>query len=107
MESPVAAACLPAPYFAGGAAASVPSWWHSPPYFDVAMIPLRPPANDNPHPEDLCRLRTDEVKRRFVAKIACAAREGHPLRFDSACPSDRRVAQPDGRGRSSPEHPIP
>jgi len=47
------------------------------------MNPPRPPANDNPHPEDLCRLRTSEVKRRFVAKIACAAREGQPpLRFE-------------------------
>ena len=55
------------------------------------MIPPRPQANDNYNPADVFELQMDEVKRRFVAKIACAARGGEGSRF--AAVSDRSVPE--------------
>jgi hypothetical protein len=55
------------------------------------MIPLRPEANDNYNPADVFELQIGEVKRRFVAKIACAARGGEGFRFAAA--SDRSVLE--------------
>ena len=56
------------------------------------MIPPRPQANDNYNPADACELQLGEVKRRFVAKIACAARGGQGSRF--AAMPDRSVPEP-------------
>lgn len=56
------------------------------------MIPPRPQANDNYNPADACELQIGEVKRRFVAKIACAARGGEGSRFAAA--PDRSVPEP-------------
>ena len=56
------------------------------------MISPRPQANDNCNPADACALQIGEVKRRFVARIACAARGGQGSRF--AAVSDRPVPEP-------------
>lgn len=39
------------------------------------MIPHRPQANDNHRPEAVCGVQIDQVKRRFVAKLARTVRE--------------------------------
>jgi len=58
------------------------------------MIPPRPQANDNHNPADACELQMDEVKRRFVARIACAAR-GSPSPGARFAPvPDRHVSDP-------------
>jgi len=60
--------------------------------FDDAMIPPRPQANDNHNPSAACERQIGEVKRRFVARIACAARGGQGSPFAAA--SDRSVPEP-------------
>lgn len=55
------------------------------------MIPPRPQANDNYNPAIACELQMGEVKRRFVAKIACAARGGPVPGSASAATPDRSV----------------
>ncbi|MGO1077427.1 hypothetical protein [Inquilinus sp. CA228] len=56
------------------------------------MIPPRPQANDNYNPADVFELQIGEVKRRFVAKIACAARGDQGSRFVAV--PDRSVPEP-------------
>jgi hypothetical protein len=56
------------------------------------MLPPRPQANDNHNPAAACELQIGEVKRRFVARIACAARGGQNSPF--AAVPDRSVAEP-------------
>lgn len=64
------------------------------------MSSLRPQANDNRRPEDRCKRQMDEVKRRFVAKIACAVGE-QPSRPDASPEPDRSPQAPTfGAGRS-------
>ena len=58
------------------------------------MIPPRPQANDNHNPADACELQLGEVKRRFVARVACAARGGWPLGSPFAVVPDRPAPEP-------------
>ena len=58
------------------------------------MIPPRPQANDNYNPAYACELQMDEVKRRFVAKIACAARGGQSPGSHYAPMQERSVREP-------------
>jgi hypothetical protein len=55
------------------------------------MMPPKSQGNDNHSPESLCELRIDEMKRRLVARIACAARGMQPLSADSDQLPDRSV----------------
>ncbi|MGO4123016.1 hypothetical protein AB4Z01_01390 [Inquilinus sp. YAF38] len=58
------------------------------------MIPPRAQANDNYNPADAFELQMDEVKRRFVAKLACAARGGHPSGSPLAAMPHRSAPEP-------------
>ncbi|WP_343713512.1 hypothetical protein [Inquilinus sp.] len=65
------------------------------------MSSLRPQANDNRCPEDRCKRQMDEVKRRFVAKIACAVGEQPPSHPDASPEPNRSPQAPTfGAGRS-------
>ena len=54
-------------------------------------MPPKSQGNDNHSPESLCELRVDEMKRRLVTRIACAARGVQPLSDDSDQLPDRSV----------------
>jgi hypothetical protein len=58
------------------------------------MIPPRPQANDNHNPADACEQQMGEVKRRFVARVACAARGGQFPGSRFAPMPDRPVPEP-------------
>lgn len=58
------------------------------------MVPPRPQANDNHNPAIACELQMGGVKRRFVARIACAARGDRLPGSPFAAISDRPVPEP-------------
>ena len=58
------------------------------------MITPRPQANDNCNPADAFELQLDEVKRRFVAKIASTARGDQFQDSQFAVVSERSAPEP-------------
>jgi hypothetical protein len=60
------------------------------------MITPRPQANDNCNPADAFELQLDEVKRRFVAKIASTARGDRIPGAPCAAMPDQAVPESSG-----------